>query len=122
MAEYSSVVETVAEIVKCSLCSDFLREPKTLICHHSFCKRCLAVILISKCRRDEILLAPEMPISLPCPICKVDSRPFNSLDDLRTDHVINELLEAYTKDGGVKRKVVSRRCGCKKLATVLCFR
>lgn len=37
------------ELLKCSICTDIFYEPITLLCQHSFCKKCLDNSNTNKC-------------------------------------------------------------------------
>ena len=111
----------VTKLLECPICLEIFKEPKTLICNHSFCKSCLADIVRSKyLRKDQTLYAPET-LSIVCPTCKGNSQEFRSLDDIGTLHIINELLEAHTQDEGVE-KYKEHPCSCARVATVVCCR
>ena len=112
---------TVAKLLECPVCLEILKEPKTLVCDHSFCKICLADMIKSKyLDKSHTLNAPGM-LSIVCPICNGNSQEFSSLDDIRTSHIINQLLEAHNIDRGVE-KDIPHTCNCAKVATVFCCR
>ena len=114
--------DTVKSILECAICIEELRDPKTLPCNHSFCKRCLADILKSKyVKKDGSLLTPTKATSIPCPTCKAQSQGFRSLDDINTMFIINQLLDAQMKERGESQKV-SLPCACGKIAKMCCYR
>ena len=117
-----AVNATVTSMLECPVCMEELREPKTLPCHHSFCKRCLANIVKSKyVKKDGSLQAPTMTTSIPCPNCKAQSKEFRSLDDISTIFLINNLLEAQAEERGGSEKV-ALPCMCGKIAKMRCYR
>ena len=117
-----AVNDTVESVLKCVICTDELRQPKTLSCSHSFCRCCLALLVTSKyVKKDGSLQAPSMTTSVVCPTCSTSSQEFRSLDDIGTLHIINKLLEAQVKDRG-EALMESACCICKKNAKICCYR
>ena len=118
-----AVNDTIESVLKCVICTDELRQPKTLPCSHSFCKRCLAMLVTSKyVKKDGSLQAPSMTTCVVCPTCSASSQEFRSLDDIGTLHIINQLLEAQVKDRG--EVLMESVCSiCKKNnAKICCYR
>ena len=109
------------KVLECPICLEILKEPKTLNCNHSFCKSCLADILKSKyLKKDQTLNTPEI-LSIVCPTCKGNSQEFRSLDDIGSLHIINELLEAHTKERSVEKED-RFDCSCGNVAKFFCSR
>jgi len=73
------------ELLKCPVCLDTFREPRTLCCLHTFCTDCL-----EGCRR---LLRREIE----CPVCKrVSSLPQAGVRGLPTDYRIEQIRDFFS--------------------------
>ena len=117
-----AVNTAVKGILCCPLCLDVMRDPKTLHCNHSYCKRCLADFV--KCnylKKDGSLQAPGMMRFIVCPTCNTKSQGFRTLTEVTTNHIINTLLEAQRKDTGEGTNAISS-CVCGKPAKAYCYR
>ena len=72
------------ELLKCPVCLDIFREPRTLCCLHTFCTECL-----EGCRR---LLRRDIE----CPVCKrVSSLPPAGVRGLPTDYRIEQIRDFF---------------------------
>ena len=94
--------------------------PKTLKCGHSFCKNCLADILKSKLLKDDVLQAPKDRMHITCPNCKLDSESFNSLGELKTHFLVNQLLDVHRDE--IERQIPESNCICGEKARFQCYR
>jgi len=73
------------ELLKCPVCLDTFREPRTLCCLHTFCTECL-----EGCRR---LLRRDIE----CPVCKrVSSLPPAGVRGLPTDYRIEQIRDVFS--------------------------
>jgi len=73
------------ELLKCPVCLDVFREPRTLCCLHTFCTECL-----EGCRR---LLRRDIE----CPVCKrVSSLPPAGVRGLPTDYRIEQIRDFFS--------------------------
>nr|KAG5703610.1 hypothetical protein BaRGS_000995 [Batillaria attramentaria] len=61
----------------CPICQDLYREPKTLPCTHTFCKRCLTGHVMALQRRAHSAL----PASFTCPLCNSQVTPRDPTQD-----------------------------------------
>ena len=128
----SGLSKIVSRLLQCPICLDTMKEQRSLNCNHSYCKTCLAEHLKTKyLNKDKILQVPPTPISIVCPTCGAKSKPFESLDEIGTSHIINELLVPHEKhellkddkeEGSTEQKVLFSCSICKKNTNVQCFR
>ncbi|XP_068792825.1 E3 ubiquitin-protein ligase TRIM35 [Struthio camelus] len=81
----SSSTATFKEELLCPICYEPFREAVTLCCGHNFCKGC-----VSRSWEHQQHV---------CPVCKETS----SLDDLRVNHTLNNLVEMILKEEGQRR-------------------
>jgi len=73
------------ELLKCPVCLDIFREPRTLCCLHTFCTECL-----DGCRR---LLRRDIE----CPVCKrVSTLPPAGVRGLPTDYRIEQIRDFFS--------------------------
>ena len=70
----------------CKYCSKIFEEPKVLPCLHTFCKRCIGLIV------------GENETSLFCPICRAEvDLPSKNLDDLQPNVIVSRKLEEFER-------------------------
>ena len=78
----------VKSMLKCAICQEILKDPKTLSCFHSFCMECLKKL--KKVNQGE-------EAGLFCPIC----RAFTPTNVIKTNFLVSELLEMHnSKESG----------------------
>jgi RING-type zinc-finger len=76
----------IDELLKCPVCLDTFREPRTLCCLHTFCTECL-----EGCRR---LLRRDIE----CPVCKrVSNLPPTGVRGLPTDYRIEQIRDVFSE-------------------------
>ncbi|NXH41890.1 TRI35 protein, partial [Dicaeum eximium] len=80
------------EELLCPICYDPFREAVTLPCGHNFCKSC-----VSRSWENR---------SHACPVCKENS----SLEDLRVNHTLKNLVEMILKDEGQRQSRSAALC------------
>ena len=84
MAE-SKMVNMVADILTCSICTELIDDPRMLLCQHTFCCNCLVKYLETKAIKDK----------LECPICRQwCSIPNGNVDELPVSLTFNQLKDA----------------------------
>lgn len=71
----------------CTLCGDFLQDPKMLLCAHSFCAKCLSSFLPKTVESES---HHEMKIE--CPNCFQTTR-LQGFDDLSSPSKLSEMIE-----------------------------
>ena len=64
MAE--SILQDLEELLECSLCMEICDNPKTLPCHHWYCKPCI-VKLIEKSKQPNSFVCPTCRVEVPTP-------------------------------------------------------
>lgn len=83
---------SLKEELLCPICYDPFREAVTLPCGHNFCKGCVSRSWEN--RRHA------------CPVCKENS----SLEDLRVNHTLNNLVEMILKEEGQRKSRGAALC------------
>ena len=97
MATDKSSFEKVREELICAVCLDFLRDPKVLLCAHSFCQECLQRISTTQGYKflDSLLEEGE----LECPSCRHVTRlPEGTVDKLRTNFNLKRLVDIVSEE------------------------
>ena len=79
MASFISKLETW---LKCHICQETVRQPKTLQCFHSFCEECV---------RQEVKTTPRGVEGVKCPVCNA----FTDKREIKTNALMCELLEVH---------------------------
>lgn len=87
-----SSAPSLKEELLCPICYDPFREAVTLPCGHNFCKGCVSRSWEN--RRHA------------CPVCKENS----SLEDLRVNHTLNNLVEMILKEEGQRKSRGAALC------------
>ncbi|NXB01896.1 TRI35 protein, partial [Cnemophilus loriae] len=87
-----STTPSLKEELLCPICYDPFREAVTLSCGHNFCKGCVSRSWEN--RRHA------------CPVCKEKS----SLEDLRVNHTLNNLVELILKEEGQRKSRGAALC------------
>ena len=87
----NSLTKQMEELLTCCICDETLKEPKTLGCFHSFCKKCLAEYVESKRKKSE----KGHEHLFDCPLCRTQFqlKQGESVDQIRPCFFINNLLE-----------------------------
>ena len=80
MASFVSKLET---LLKCHICQEIVRQPKTLQCFHSFCERCVRQMTKKTAQGKE---------GVKCPVCNA----FTGKNEIKTNSLMCELLEVFT--------------------------
>eukprot|EP00112_Aurelia_sp_Birch-Aquarium-sp1_P006040 Seg1675.3 transcript_id=Seg1675.3/GoldUCD/mRNA.D3Y31 product="E3 ubiquitin-protein ligase TRIM21" protein_id=Seg1675.3/GoldUCD/D3Y31 len=112
--------ESFESLVTCPICMNPLVSPKTLICDHSFCKQCLADIIGARLTEKDVLTPGELWID--CPTCRIRHCGLKSICDLRTNHIITQMLDFYYKNTERPASLQRGQCCCKDFAKFACLR
>ena len=81
----SIVSSSLGDQLNCAVCLERFADPRTLPCHHSFCRRCLRGVPHQQ-EEDCVLIK--------CPTCREPSQlPEGGTDQLPKAFLINKLLE-----------------------------
>ncbi|XP_072497738.1 tripartite motif-containing protein 10-like [Notamacropus eugenii] len=72
--------ETLLEELTCSICLDYLKDPVSIPCHHSFCKVCITELC--DCHKAHV------QDSVSCPICQ---KPFQK-ENISPNWVLSQLV------------------------------
>ncbi|NWW78433.1 TRI35 protein, partial [Climacteris rufus] len=97
----SSSTSHLKEELLCPICYDPFREAVTLPCGHNFCKGC-----VSKSWEHREYREHREPRRHACPVCKENS----SLEDLRVNHTLNNLVELILKEEGQRKSRGAALC------------
>ncbi|XP_046583599.1 E3 ubiquitin-protein ligase TRIM32-like [Haliotis rubra] len=91
----AAAVKLTEEFLRCTICTEVLQEPCTLVCYHTFCRKC--VVNYTKTKPEAISAK-----SLLCPFCskmtKVSDpdKPVEEwADDVKPSFVIQGLLDSF---------------------------
>ena len=105
-------LETTA---KCPLCSETLKDPKTLPCLHSFCLLCLdSLARIERRRHQDEISCPICQTSFPIPEA-------NTFIDLPTSFHLNRFKGILTLSNGNQTDKMCQICSEGKTAISYCF-
>ena len=87
----TSLDKQMEELLTCCICDETLKEPKTLGCFHSFCKKCLGEYVESQRKKSE----KDHEHLFDCPLCSTQFqlKQEESVDHIRPCFFINNLLE-----------------------------
>ena len=90
----TSLSKQIQQLLTCCICDETLKEPRTLGCFHSFCKKCLGEYVESQ--RKKAKKGHEHPFD--CPLCRTQFqlKQEESVDLIRPCFFINDLLEMFT--------------------------
>ena len=73
--------------LRCPVCQEVVRQPKTLECYHTFCEGCVAQL-------DKTMYKEE---GVKCPVC----RAFTDQIQIKSNVLVNEMLEVHQ---GISKK------------------
>ena len=81
------------ELLTCCVCKETLKEPTTLPCFHSFCKKCLARYV--EIQRDDARKEGRAEHLFKCPTCRTQFqlRQTQSVERLPSNRFINNLVD-----------------------------
>ena len=91
----ASLAKKLESWLRCPVCQETVRNPKTLECFHTFCEGCIGQLTPITHKERE---------GLKCPVC----RAFSDQSQIRSNNLVNEMLDAY--QGISKKKVQSKLC------------
>ena len=88
----TSMCKQVEKLLNCCICDETLKEPRTLGCFHSFCKKCLGEYVESQ-RTKKAKKGDEHLFE--CPLCRTQFqlKQQESVQQIRQCFFINNLLE-----------------------------
>ena len=106
----------------CPGCEKVIGQPKVLSCLHVFCKDCLQSQLDEETNENDELEENFKPVSdtgvIVCKTCQQETPlPSKKLDDLMSDYVLEDVLEALAIDD---KQVVCTSCKAKETAVARC--
>ncbi len=91
MAEGCSVLTSDEDFLTCTLCSELFTNPRALPCLHSFCYKCLSVLLGKNYSSSNTYNNNQM---LRCPLCEEDHPiPSNGASGFRQDFRMKALTD-----------------------------
>ena len=94
MAAKSNLRTKLEEELTCAICYQQLDNPKMLLCHHSFCKRCLERYHQSSEQQQDILLCPSCKSITTLTSSGIDALPF----DFKAKSIIDMIQSAEISD------------------------
>ncbi|XP_021355005.1 probable E3 ubiquitin-protein ligase MID2 [Mizuhopecten yessoensis] len=84
-----------SQLLKCPICLEQLRQPKSLPCRHSLCEECLSSYIVS-----EVSGTSDTATSFICPVCRTLTHPVDKTEDkdkwaqqFPTDTVAIEMIQ-----------------------------
>ena len=115
IAPDTSLSKQMSELLTCCICDETLKEPKTLGCFHSFCKKCLGEYVESQRKKSE----KDHEHLFDCPLCRTQFqlKQEESVDHIRPCFFINNLLEMLS----TQQRASQIQCdACKSNVPALC--
>eukprot|EP00795_Rhopilema_esculentum_P006728 gene6728-12290_t len=112
--------DSIKKLAECAVCLEVLFKPKMLDCQHSFCCNCLAALSGQNLLREKVLRTDLAGLIICCPVCKQDHGPVESIGSLRTNFMINgilDVLEAHSSGIPERNDLL---CSCHKPAEFIC--
>lgn len=89
----SRPASSLQDQLTCSVCLERYLDPRTLPCHHSFCKVCLDKVLARRSDQDTEEIGC---LTIACPVCRKQSQlPLGGVNELPPAFLINNLLEVH---------------------------
>ena len=113
----ASSLDSAAEfedLLKCSLCTEPLNDPRSLPCLHSFCKVCLQKYV------DRLRDAEKNVEAFPCHTCRSEFtlKSNQNVGDLSSSYFIKNMLEI----NAIQREAETARCStCQETAASRCM-
>ena len=100
---------------KCPICSETVKDPKTLPCLHSFCLLCLDNLARIERRRHQDEIS--------CPICQTSilMPEINTFSDLPTSFHLDRLKEILAVSNENQAAITCQSCNERKTAISYCF-
>ena len=124
MSRRMSLRTKIREELICAVCLDFLREPKVLLCAHSFCLVCLEGIVRTKLRHGS--LPPGEELVIDCPSCRhATPVPGGKAASLRTNYNLKRLVDIVSEDDKQAARVLlkgRRSTRGDKISVQQCFK
>ena len=127
----SELAKQVQDLVKCSICLETLRQPRTLPCSHTFCHECLTN-WVKKKREDARAEGIEKK-EFGCPDCRApfQAETDESIQEIKCLHLVRNMLDAINIQQQAKKKTlvcfhcqvtaISYCCECEMLMCSKCF-
>ena len=112
--------DSVKKLAECAVCLEVLFMPKTLDCNHSFCCNCLAALSRKNLLRDNVLRADLAGLVICCPVCKQNHGPVKSIGSLKTNFMINSILDILKAHSNGIPERNDLLCSCHEPAEFIC--
>ena len=91
-ASTKGLLEDLADELQCAICDDQLKQPKYLLCLHTFCADCLG--RLAKSMNNKFL---------PCPLCREKTPyPRNGIKGLKSNLLAMNLLDKMSNKKSVE--------------------
>ena len=97
----AELMDYVDEMIKCPICLDEVKDPKSLPCLHTFCFECINTHCRDACPGDEVN----------CPVCRTNFQiPQKGVEELTSNFFVKNLAEAKSVSGKSKAKELCNQC------------
>ena len=97
----SERLQNVREQLTCSICQDLFKEPVSLPCFHSFCRKCLEGYVQNRpLNYENGLDERDSRDKVDCPICKERHQlPEGGVKNIRTNHLLKNMVSSVELPG-----------------------
>ncbi|XP_022110245.1 tripartite motif-containing protein 3-like [Acanthaster planci] len=98
----TTTLEKIGQHLQCGICRDRYKEPKTLDCLHSFCKKCL---------ENYYTIRYKDALKVPCPVCRQEMvLPDTHIQGLKTNFHLTSIIQEISEQEKLARSEEKNKC------------